>query len=118
MNTFEEYLQTKSHDSEELSNLLAESMDYQLTESEEAQIDDAVAIFLAEGKTIDDIDKELLDEGIFGAVLGGLGGAAFGKSIGRMIAKVLGIQKGVLYDLLTSRVVGAALGATIGKRFG
>ena len=118
MNTFEEYLQTKSHDSEELSNLLAESMDYQLNESEKAQIDDAVALFLAEGKTIDDIDEELLDEGIFGAVLGGLGGAAFGKSIGRMIAKVLGIQKGVLYDLLTSRVVGAALGATIGKRFG
>ena len=115
MQTFQEYLDTK--DPKELANLLAESIDYQLSESEEAQIDDAVAIFLAEGKSIDDLDEELLKEGIFGSILGGLTGAALGKSIGRTVAKVLGIQKGILYDLLTSRLVGAALGATIGKKF-
>lgn len=88
-----------------------------LTESQEAQIDDAVAIFLAEGKTIEDFDKEMLEEGLFGSLLGGLTGAVAGKAIGKMIAKVLGVQKGVLYDLLTSRLVGAAIGSTIGNRF-
>ena len=115
MQTFKEYLNSK--DPKELANLIAESIDYKLTENEEANIDDAVAIFLAEGKTIEDIDIEMLDEGMFGSLLGGITGAALGKSVGRMIAKVLGIQKGILYDLLTSRLVGAALGASIGKKF-
>ena len=88
-----------------------------LTEAQEAQIDDAVAIFLAEGKTIEDFDKEMLEEGLFGSILGGLTGAVAGKAIGKMIAKVLGVQKGVLYDLLTSRLVGAAIGTSIGSRF-
>ena len=99
MNTFNEYLDTK--DPKTMANFLIESMEYQLTEGEEAQIDDAVAIFLAEGKTIDDIDIEMLEEGLFGAFLGGLTGAALGKSIGRTIAKVLGIQKGILYFYLS-----------------
>ena len=115
MDTFQEYLNSKNP--EDLSKFLTESIDYQLTENEEAQIDDAVAIFLAEGKTMEDLDKEMLKEGIFGTLFGALTGAALGKSIGRMIAKVLGIQKGILYDLLTSRLVGAAFGASIGKRF-
>ena len=115
MQTFNEYLDTKNP--ENLASLLVESIEYELSESEKTQIDDAVAIFLAEGKTIEDLDEEMLDEGMFGAILGGLTGAALGKSIGRMVAKVLGVQKGILYDLLTSRIVAAALGATIGKKF-
>mgnify|MGYP003672076950 CR=1 FL=1 len=115
MNTFQEYLDSK--DPKQLAEFLSESIDYQLTESEEAQIDDAVAIFLAEGKSIEDFEEEMTNEGLFGSIMGGLTGAALGKGIGRTIAKVLGIQKGVLYDLLTSRLVGAALGAAIGKKF-
>ena len=96
MNTFEEYLNNKKP--EDLTKLLAESMDYTLTEGEEAQIDDAVAIFLAEGNTINESEEEMTNEGMFGALLGGLTGAALGKSLGRMVAKVLGVQKGILYD--------------------
>lgn len=113
METFKEYLD--SQNPENLAKILAESIDYQLTEQEEAMIDDTVAIFLAEGKDINDLEAELTNEGLFGSIVGGLTGAALGKSVGKIIAKVLGIQKGVLYDLLTSRLVGAALGAQIGK---
>ena len=65
MNTFEEYLNNKKP--EDLTKLLAESMDYTLTEGEEAQIDDAVAIFLAEGNTINEFEEEMTNEGMFGA---------------------------------------------------
>jgi uncharacterized membrane protein YeaQ/YmgE (transglycosylase-associated protein family) len=115
METFKEYLDKQNP--EKLAKFLVESMEYELSEAEEAIIDDAVAIFLAEGKTIEDLDSEFTNEGIFGSILGGLTGAALGKTIGETIAKVLGIQKGVLYDLLTSRLVGAALGAQLGSRF-
>jgi uncharacterized membrane protein YeaQ/YmgE (transglycosylase-associated protein family) len=113
METFKEYLDTQKP--ENLAKILEESVDYQLTEAEEAMIDDAVAIFLAEGKDINDLEFELTNEGLFGSIIGGLTGAALGKTVGKTIAKVLGIQKGVLYDLLTSRLVAAALGAQIGK---
>lgn len=91
--------------------------DDSLTEAQEAQLDDAIALFLAEGYDATDLEREMLEEGIFGSILGGLTGAALGKSVGKMLAKVLGVQKGVLYDLLTSRLVGAAIGSTIGNRF-
>ena len=88
-----------------------------LTEAQEAQLDDAIATFIAEGKGIEDLDKEMLEEGLFGSLLGGLTGATLGKSVGKMLAKVLGVQKGVLYDLLTSRLVGAAIGSKIGGSY-
>ena len=91
--------------------------DESLTEAQEAQLDDAIALFLAEGYDATDLDREMLEEGIFGSILGGLTGAAFGKGIGKMLAKILGVQKGILYDLLTSRLVGAAIGSKIGNRF-
>jgi len=91
--------------------------DESLTESQEAQLDDAIALFLAEGYDATDLDREMLEEGLFGSILGGLTGAAVGKGIGKMLAKILGVQKGILYDLLTSRLVGAAIGSKIGNRF-
>lgn len=57
----------------------------------------------------------VLDEGIFSALLGGTAGATVGPAIGRAICKVLGVQEnGVLGNLLTSRVVLAALGYELG----
>ena len=91
--------------------------DESLTESQEAQLDDAIALFLSEGYDATDLDREMLEEGLFGSILGGLTGAAVGKGIGKMLAKILGVQKGILYDLLTSRLVGAAIGSKIGNRF-
>ena len=91
--------------------------DESLTESQEAQLDDAIAMFLAEGYTAEDLDREMLEEGMFGSILGALTGAALGKGIGKMIAKVLGVERGILYDLLTSRLVGAAIGSKIGSRY-
>ncbi len=102
MQTFEDYLKYK---------------DEPLTEAEEAMVDDAVNTFIAEGKTLEDLEAAMLDEGLLGSLLGGLAGATAGKAIGKMLAKVLGVQKGVLYDLLTSRLVATAIGAKIGSRF-
>jgi len=115
MQTFYEY--KGDQEAEEVSRIVAEALDYELTESQETMIDDAVATFLAEGKGVEDLEEAMMDEGLFGSILGGLTGAALGKSVGKILCKTLGIEKGVLYDLLTSRLVGAALGATIGKRF-
>ena len=113
METFKEYLDRQSP--ENLAKILQESSDYTLSEIEEANIEDSVSIFLAEGKDINYLEIEFTNEGLFGSIIGGLTGAALGKTVGKVIAKVLGIQKGVLYDLLTSRLVAAALGAQIGK---
>ena len=88
-----------------------------LTESQEAQLDDAIALFIAEGYDASDLEREMLEEGIFGSIFGALTGAALGSSVGKMFAKVLGVEQGVLYDLLTSRLVGAAIGSKIGNRF-
>lgn len=58
---------------------------------------------------------DVLDEGIFSALLGGTAGATIGPAIGRAICKVLGVtENGVLGNLLTSRVVLAALGYELG----
>lgn len=102
MQTFEDYLKYK---------------DEPLTEAEEAMVDDAVNTFIAEGKTLEDLEAAMLDEGLLGSLLGGLAGATAGKAIGKLLATVLGVQKGVLYDLLTSRLVATAIGAKIGSRY-
>lgn len=58
---------------------------------------------------------DVLDEGIFSALLGGTAGATIGPAIGRALCKVLGVtENGVLGNLLTSRVVLAALGYELG----
>lgn len=66
-----------------------------------------------EGKDLGDV----IDEGIFGSLLGIAAGATVGPSIMKAVCKVLGIdEKGVLGSLLTSRVVLSAMGAELGFR--
>ena len=120
--TFEEILNESIHSlsEDELLIALNESYKHVLTEEEEAKVDEAIKKFVDEylnsGKTFEDLQTEITNEGIIGSILGGLTGFALGKSIGKIIAGVLGIEKGVFYELLTSRLVGAALGASLGRR--
>lgn len=59
--------------------------------------------------------EDVLDEGIFGAIVGGAAGATIGVSLTKAICKVLGIKEdGPLGKLMTSRLIMAALGAEIG----
>lgn len=113
MQSFNEYLQ-ENELFEKLSN-------EELSEDKLREIHEHVDHFLAEvkkeGKDPIEVCNNMIEEGIFGSVLGGLGGFALGKAIGEIVAKTLGIDKGVLYDMLTSRLVGAALGSAIGKKF-
>lgn len=61
---------------------------------------------------------EIMDEGLFGALLGGAVSATIGQSIMKAICKCLGIdEKGTLGNLLTSKLVLAALGAQLGYRW-
>ena len=57
-----------------------------------------------------------LEEGLFGAIIGGIAGLTLGNKIGKLICKVLGIEEsGPLGRLLTSKVIGTAIGIEIGK---
>lgn len=128
--TFEQFEEQKEAVDQETS----------LTDSEKADMEEAVRIFNEEMgsdersdvlETIDEMVKENksrqdllmelnegnIGESALGQVLGGLSGAAFGKTVGKMIADTLGIEKGLLYDLLTSKVVASAIGSKIGGRF-
>ena len=80
--------------------------------------------FLTEDAKYDKIIEELnkarqegktVDEGLLGAVVGGIAGATIIPSIMKAICKVLGINvSGQFGSLLTSRLVLAAVGAEIG----
>ena len=99
---------------------LLEALKHELTEDEEIQINLAVDAFVKEylekGKTINDLNEELVNEGIIGSIIGGLTGFALGSTIGKIIARVLGVGEGILYDMLTSRLVGAAIGSALGRK--
>ena len=59
---------------------------------------------------------ETIDEGLWGAVIGGAAGVLIGPTIGKAICKALGIEEsGILGKLLTSRLVTTAIGVAIGK---
>ena len=59
---------------------------------------------------------ENIEEGFFGAVIGGAAGALIGPAIGKAICKALGIdQEGTLGKLLTSRLVTTAIGIALGR---
>ena len=59
--------------------------------------------------------EDVLDEGIFGALVGGIAGATVGPAIMKAVCKVLGISEtGTLGNLLTSRVVLAAICGELG----
>jgi len=65
----------------------------------------------AEGKPVDDV----MDEGIFGAIVGGAIGSTAGTALVKAICKVLGIdENGTLGKVICSRLVIGALGAQIG----
>jgi hypothetical protein len=111
---------TSSLSDDQLLEALNESYKHELTPEEEAKIDEAIDAFvknyLEQGKDINNLQEDLIKEGLIGSVLGGLAGFALGKSVGKIIAKVLGVERGVLYEMLTSRLVGAALGSALGSK--
>ena len=56
-----------------------------------------------------------LEEGIIGAVVGGLAGATFGPKVMKAVCKALGVdEKGPLGSLLTSRLILTAVGTSVG----
>ena len=56
-----------------------------------------------------------IEEGILGAVIGGVAGAAIGPKVMKAICKALGIdEKGPLGSLFTSRLVLTSVGASMG----
>ena len=56
-----------------------------------------------------------LDEGLIGAVVGGLTGATFGPKVMKAVCKALGIdEKGPLGSLMTSRLILTAVGTSVG----
>lgn len=72
---------------------------------------ESAAIAQEEGKSLDDV----MDEGLFTALLGGVAGSTIGPAIMRAVCKILGIdQNGTLGKLLTSSLVMGALGAELG----
>lgn len=81
-----------------------------ISEDLSKQYDDIIAI-LNEAKE----NNTPLDEGLFGALFGGITGATAGPAIMKGICKVLGVdEKGTFGNLLTSRVVLTALGGYLG----
>lgn len=72
---------------------------------------ESAAIAQEEGKSLDDV----MDEGLFTALLGGVAGATIGPAIMRAICKILGIsEQGSLGKLMTSSLVLGALGTELG----
>lgn len=72
---------------------------------------ESAAIATEEGKSLDDV----MDEGLFTALLGGVTGATIGPAIMKAVCKVLGIsEQGLLGRTLTSSVVLGALGTELG----
>jgi uncharacterized membrane protein YeaQ/YmgE (transglycosylase-associated protein family) len=59
---------------------------------------------------------EEIDEGFFGALVGGTAGALVGPAIGKAVCSALGIkEEGVLGKLITSRLVTTAIGAALSR---
>ena len=81
-----------------------------VTEDLNKQYDDMIAL-LQEAK-----EKQTpIDEGLFGALFGGIAGATAGPAIMKAVCHVLGVdEKGTFGSLLTSRLVLAALGTKLG----
>ena len=72
---------------------------------------ESAAIAQEEGKSLDDV----MDEGLFTALLGGVAGATIGPAIMKAICRILGIDvNGTLGKLLTSSLVLGALGTELG----
>lgn len=75
---------------------------------------EANEIAKANNQPLDDV----IDEGLFSAIIGGAVGATVGQSIMKAVCKCLGIdEKGTLGNLLTSKLVLTAMGAQLGYRW-
>lgn len=56
-----------------------------------------------------------VEEGVIGAIVGGLTGATFGPKVMKAICKALGVdEKGPFGSLLTSRLILTAVGTSVG----
>ena len=56
-----------------------------------------------------------IEEGLLGAVVGGLTGATFGPKVMKAVCKALGVdEKGPFGSLLTSRLILTAVGTSVG----
>lgn len=87
-------------------------------EQYEAYLDELIESCTDENGINEDLLINKLNEGVFGAIMGGVIGLSFGKQVGMAVAKVLGLQKnGALYNLLTSKVITTLLGTAIGSKY-
>jgi len=61
-------------------------------------------------------EKEIpIEEGLLGAVVGGLAGATFGPKVMKAVCRALGVdEKGPFGSLLTSRLILTAVGTSVG----
>jgi hypothetical protein len=108
MNEFPTYLDlkyaqgSKIFEAEQIKGMTAE----QIQEAEKAY-----------GILVEKLSKgEEIDEGLFGAIIGGGIGLLAGPTIGKAICSVLGIKEdGPLGKLFTSRLVTTAMGVALGK---
>lgn len=92
MKTLDEYVNTETPITEELSY---DTIIQKLQEAKENDIP--------------------LEEGILGAVVGGLAGATFGPKVMKAVCKALGVdEKGPFGSLLTSRLILTAVGTSVG----
>lgn len=56
-----------------------------------------------------------IEEGLLGAIVGGVAGATIGPKVMKAICKALGVdEKGPFGSLLTSRLILTAVGTTVG----
>lgn len=56
-----------------------------------------------------------IEEGLIGAVIGGVAGATIGPKVMKAICKALGVdEKGPLGSLITSRLILTAVGTSVG----
>ena len=56
-----------------------------------------------------------IEEGLLGAVVGGLAGATFGPKVMKAVCRALGVdEKGPFGSLLTSRLILTAVGTSVG----
>ena len=79
---------------------------------------------LTEELSYDDVIQKLqeardnnipIEEGLLGAIVGGLTGATIGPKVMKAVCKALGVdEKGPFGSLLTSRLVLTSVGATVG----
>lgn len=116
MQTYKDFILENKDDAGSIHKILLES---QLTEDQLSSIDSIVKEIVEQcnnGKDLDLLLENAVEEGFLGSILGGLTGFALGKTIGSALARVLGVEKGILYDLLTSRLVAAAIGSSLGKK--